>query len=351
MSKRLLVFDSDDEAKRRQYVISFYDQYGEKASKKAFGVDRKLIYVWRKRLEVSHGKLTSLLPTSTRPKQLREMKTNPQIIEFIRELRMKHPRLGKEKIKPLLDRYCVEGQIECISESTIGKVISRHHLFFQKSGKVYHNPNSKHAHRTKKVRLRTKRARKPIDFGHIQSDVVEILEHNVKRYLFSAIDIRMKFALTVLYERNTSENNTDFYEKFKSVYPTTIQTWQTDNGSENLGLFEIHLEKEGIPHFFTYPRCPKINGCIERYNRTIQEEFVYCCDILPNDPGFQHALGEYLLFYNTLRVHKSLGLKTPLDFFLSSGGMSNMLVTYTLYRHICLKVVYFPYLGVSREKL
>lgn len=329
MAKRLLVFDGDDEAKRRQYVIGFYDQYGEKATQKAFGVDRKLIYVWRKRLEKSDGKLTALLPTSTRPKTLREMKTDPEIVAFVRNLRMKHPRLGKEKIKPLLDAYCGARKLESISESTIGKVITRHHLFFQKSGKIYHDPNSKYSDRTRKTRLRAKRARKPQDFGHIQSDVVEILEHNVKRYLFSAIDIRMKFALTVVYERNTSENNTDFFEKFKSVFPIPIQSWQTDNGSENLGHFESHLEQERVPHFFTYPRCPKINGCIERYNRTIQEEFVQCCDILPNDPAFQHALGEYLLFYNTLRVHKSLGLQTPLDFFLSQGGMSNMLVTRT----------------------
>jgi len=293
-------------------------------------VDRKLIYVWRKRLEASHGKLTALLPESTRPKRLREMKTNPQIVSFIRMLRMKHPRLGKEKIKPLLDSYCAEEHLQSISESTIGKVITRHHLFFQRSGKMYHNPSSKYTDRTRKTRrLRAKKARKPTDFGHIQSDVVEILDHSVKRYLFSAIDIRMKFALTVLYQRNTSENNTDFFEKFKSVYPATIQSWQTDNGSENLGLFEAHLENEKIPHFFTYPRCPKINGCIERYNRTIQEEFVQCCGILFDDPEFQHALGEYLLFYNTLRVHKSLGLQSPLDFFLSSGGMSNMLVTRT----------------------
>lgn len=331
MAKRLLVFDSDDEAKRRQYVISFYDQYGEKATKEAFGVDRKLVYVWRKRLEKYHGKLTALLPKSTRPKTLREMKTSPTIVEFVRDLRMKHPRLGKEKIKPLLDTYCGEKKLPSISESTIGKVITRHHLFFQKSGKTYHNPASKYADKKRrKGRLRAKRARKPQDFGHIQSDVVEILEHNVKRYLFSAIDIRMKFALTVLYERNTSENNTDFYEKFKSVYPTTIQSWQTDNGSENLGQFDVHLQKERVPHFFTYPRCPKINGCIERYNRTIQEEFVQCCGILFDDPEFHHALGEYLLFYNTLRVHKSLGLQTPLDFFLSSGGMSNMCVTHTV---------------------
>lgn len=49
MAKRLEVFSQSDEAKKRHYVLAFYKQYGEEATKKALGVNRKLIYVWRKR--------------------------------------------------------------------------------------------------------------------------------------------------------------------------------------------------------------------------------------------------------------------------------------------------------------
>jgi hypothetical protein len=88
------------------------------------------------------------------------------------------------------------------------------------------------------------------------------------------IDARLKFALTLNYKRLTSRNMKDFYLRFKSVYPVVIKSWQSDNGSENLGEFDDQLNREGILHYFSYPHCPKINTYIERYNRTIQEEFI-----------------------------------------------------------------------------
>jgi transposase InsO family protein len=331
MAKNLSIFSESNKAQDRKYVLDFYDKFGEAATKKAFQVDRKLIYVWRKRLNNSHGVLVALIPGSTRPHTVRFMETNPLIVSRIKTLREKRPRLGKEKIKPLLDWYCLNEGIPSVSVSTIGKIIKRKNFFFQGQGRIYHHPSEAYLRRMrlKKTRLRVKYAPKPVDFGHIQSDVAEIVEQGVKRYLFNAIDIRMKFAFSHPYNRITSANNCDFYDKFKSVYPGTVTSWQTDNGSENLGLFEEKLGKDSIPHFFTYPRCPKINGVVERFNRTIQEEFVQCCDILPDTLEYRRALGEYLLFYNTERVHKSLGLKSPLDYLLKEGVMSKMSMTRT----------------------
>ena len=70
------------------------------------------------------------------------MRTNPEIISFIREIREKHPHIGKEKIKPLLDSYCMKIGIKPISVSTIGKVIKRYNLTFNPRLLSYHNPNS-----------------------------------------------------------------------------------------------------------------------------------------------------------------------------------------------------------------
>ncbi|MCX7943753.1 MAG: integrase core domain-containing protein [Deltaproteobacteria bacterium] len=87
----------------------------------------------------------------------------------------------------------------------------------------------------------------------------------------------------------------------------------------------------GIPHYFSYPRCPKINTYIERYNRTIQEEFIEAnLDIIHDKSLFHQRLGEYLIFYNTQRPHKSLGLKSPLEYLVENGEMLQMSLTYTL---------------------
>lgn len=271
MLSSLRRFDQDEIAQQRLKIINFYQKYGEGATKEAFGVDRKLIYVWRRRMKNCHHQLTGLIPFTTRPKAVREMVTDPKIVEFIRKIRETYPRLGKEKIKPFLDEYCQKIDIPSISESTIGKVIKRKRFFFQKSGRVYHDPKSKWAQRQvkKKKRLRVKRSPKHKDLGHIQSDTVERIIDGVKEYFYSAIDAKMKFALTLNYKRLNSQNNKDFYHKFKSCYPGEIKDWQSDNGQENLGDFDKELEKDEVPHLFSYPKCPQINSIIERYNRTI----------------------------------------------------------------------------------
>ena len=53
----------------------------------------------------------------------------------------------------------------------------------------------------------------------------------------SAIDAKMKFALTLEYSRITANNMKDFYFRFKKVYPATIRAWQTDNGLRKLRCF------------------------------------------------------------------------------------------------------------------
>ncbi len=146
----------------------------------------------------------------------------------------------------------------------------------------------------------------------------------------SAIDAKMKFALTLRYKRITSTNMKDFYHRFRSVYPSTVRVWQSDNGSENLGVFDKQLEKDNIPHLFINPRCPKIDTFIERYNRTVQEEFIDCHeDVIHDQRVFAKRLADWNVYCNTKRRHHSLGLKSPLQSFVDNGGMSQMSLTYT----------------------
>ena len=326
-------FDKNEVAVQRMKIIKFYEVHGESATKEAFGADRKVVSRWRKRLKESGGKLTSLVPHSTRPLTVRQPQTKVEIVNFIKGKREKHYRIGKEKLKIMLDKYCAEKDIETVSASTIGNIIKRNNYFFQKQGRVYHNPASAWAQKRvkKKKRLRIKHSPKPKEFGHIVSDAVERITDGVKDYFISAIDAKMKFSLTLSYKRLTSVNMLDFYLKFKKVYPgKKILVWQTDNGSENLGVFDKQLEKDKIPHLFIYPRCPKINTYIERYNRTLQEEFINPnLDTIHDKGVFLKKLTDYLIYYNTERPHHSLNLKSPLEYFVEKGGMSQMSLTYT----------------------
>jgi hypothetical protein len=75
-----------------------------------------------------------------------------------------------------------------------------------------------------------------------------------------------------------------------------------------------------------------INGFVERANRTLQEEFIngheeYALDGIHE---FNSRLMDYLIWYNTKRVHKSLGNVSPINNLLKIlPPKSQMYVTYT----------------------
>lgn len=143
MNNNFREFDGARIAVQRMKIIRFYEKYGEKVTIEAFGTDRKVINRWRKRLKDMGGELKALVPLSTRPKRVRKSSISLEIIEFIRATRQEYPRLGKEKIKPLLDKYCAQKGMKSISGSTIGNIIRRHHLCFQKQASIEHNPQNK----------------------------------------------------------------------------------------------------------------------------------------------------------------------------------------------------------------
>ena len=332
MAPYLRRFDSSEVAKERLKIIEFYNSHGEKTCKQAFGVDRKLIYTWRKRMKGRGNHISALVPDSTKPKNTRSMLVNPKVLEYIKHLREVHPRLGKVKIKPLLDEYCELNSLPTYSTAKIGRIILKHKLFYQRNSKVYHDPSSGYSKPRKKKRLRMKYAPKPKSLGHIQMDTVQRVENGIKYYIYCAIDIKGKFALSIPYKRSNTKNTLDFFKKLTQVLPYKIISVQTDNGSEFLGMFEEHLSRNNIKHHFIYPRCPRINGVVERYNRSVQEEFVDPnIHLIHNQVEFNQKLADYIIFYNTKRVHQSLNYKTPVDYMLKEGGMSNMYRSRTTY--------------------
>ncbi len=324
MISHLRRFDKSDIGKERLKIIKFYVLHGEKTTKEASGVGRKTINVWERRLKVKG--LGSLTPYSTRPKNTRVMFVEPKILTQIRKLRNEHPRLGKSKIKPLLDEYCLQEGLSIYSEAKIGRIIKVYRIFGEKSGRVYHNPGSRFAlSKAKSKRERTKYAPRPTEFGYIQIDTVVRLLDGVRYYFYDAIDVRGKFAISLPYKNLNSVNTVNFMKKLMLIAPFKITTVQTDNGLEFLGAFEAYLKRVGIKHIFIYPRCPRINGVVERFNRSLQEEFLdQNLYLIDNPKEFSLKLSQYLIFYNSQRVHQSLNNMTPLDYLYQKGGMSKM---------------------------
>ena len=161
-------FDKSEIARYRLRVIKHYEKFGLASTLSAYPVGRSTFFLWRKRLRESQGRLASLIPDSTKPKNLRRMVVHPLIFEEIKRLREKHYRLGKLKIKPLLDSYCQRYDLKSPSASLIGKIIKRRNLFYQRPVAGYHDPNRKKPQFKKKERV--KRAPKPQEGGYISKE-------------------------------------------------------------------------------------------------------------------------------------------------------------------------------------
>ena len=93
-------------AKYRLKVLQHFWKHGLDSTLDAFPVSRPTIFRWQKELKESGGKLQSLVPKSTRPKQVRDTQVSAKVVDKIRILRKRWPNLSKHKLKPLLDVYC-----------------------------------------------------------------------------------------------------------------------------------------------------------------------------------------------------------------------------------------------------
>jgi transposase InsO family protein len=173
-----------------------------------------------------------------------------------------------------------------------------------------------------KARRRRFKPRKPKDFraqypGHlIALDTVERIQDGMRRYLLTMTDVASRTSLAIATTSHASRAARDFLALVQDLVPIPIDAVLSDNGSEFQGHFAQALDEAGIVHWHTYPKTPKMNAHVERFNRTIQEDFVdYHEDLLFTDLGaFNEQLAAWLIYYNTVRPHHALGLQTPLQF-------------------------------------
>lgn len=302
-----LKFGSSDPAKFKLHCLEHYYRFGWKSTVAAFKIGKSTLYDWKKVYEEADKALISLIPKKTRPKHFRSMQIDYRLIEFIKSFREQHGNIDRRKIKIFLDQYALELGINGISDRSIGKVIKRKHLFFDQPIKI--------KRKNKFSRGRTNQSPKVNSPGYIETDSVVVYVNDQRHNFICCIDIFTKFAHVKKVTSLSSIQAKLTLKEFQLKYRLKIHTVQTDNGSEFLGNFHRYLEQNHIKHVFIYPRSPRLNGVVERFNRTIQEEFINRNDELYFDLNqFQVKLTSYLNWYNTKRPHMALNYLSPQQF-------------------------------------
>lgn len=303
-----------EKAKLKARILAFWQKHGLAATTEAFTVKRRTLFVWKSQLKKGKGKFEALNEESKRPKNIRKRLWPDEIKNEIKRQRADHPNLGKDKVQKVLQTFCKNKSLPCPSISTVGNLMKDMGGLRMFPVKVRHNGQMV-------ARKRAKRFRKPKGFiaeypGHCGSfDSIERIVHGSRRYIITFTDIYSRWSFAWATTSHASAAAKEFFDLVVFLFPFPLTHVLTDNGSEFMKHFDAEVRKLHKIHWHTYPKTPKMNSHCERFNRTIQEEFVdYHEPELLDPPRFNLLLLKQLLWHNTERPHKSLGLQTPTEF-------------------------------------
>lgn len=305
-----------EQAIRRVKILAFWERHGISATMEAFNVKRRTLFLWKKRLRAG-GNIEALNDRSRSPHKRRKRSWPMAVLEEVRRLRDIHPNLGKDKLYMPMRKFCHERGLRCPTVSTIGRLIKDLGGLRKYPLKITWG---KERHVKRKKVLRKPKDLQALYPGHVVAlDTVERFIHGCRRYVITFEDIHTRFAFAWATTSHASLAAKEFFGYCRMVFPVPFTFVLTDNGSEFKKHFSEELKRLHLTHYHTYPRTPKMNAHVERFNRTIQEDFVdyYSYDLL-NPNIFNRKLMEWLLWYNTERPHHAFKNRlSPLQFMLS----------------------------------
>jgi len=148
---------------------------------------------------------------------------------------------------------------------------------------------------------------------HIDSLIISW--YGVRRTIITAIEEVTKIAYARVYPTHSSTNTKDFLRRLVYLTKEEIRVIHSDNGAEFAGHFEKACQDLNITQVYSRVRQPKDNASLERFNRTLQEEWLSPSLVGLDDINKANLdLTEWLIEYNAHRPHQALDYQTPLGY-------------------------------------
>ena len=133
-------------------------------------------------------------------------------------------------------------------------------------------------------------------------------------YLHNAIDEHSRLAYSEILADERKETAAAFWHRAQAFFAAagiTVHRVLTDNGScYKSRLWRETLTAAGITHKRTRPYRPQTNGKVERFNRTLLDEWAYA-QTYQTEQQRRDALGPWLHAYNHHRAHTALAGQPP----------------------------------------
>jgi transposase InsO family protein len=287
------------------------------------GISRSTYYRRKKALKL-YG-IKGLKDRSKRPRRLRPSAVDQTWINRILTIRNAYPTYGKAKITIIVKRdYGFP-----YSQSTVGRIVSQ----LIKQGKVKkYRPSQKYrrARRFDKHALRWIASQKPLLPGHrVQIDHMTVTKNGMTIKHFQAWDPVTKTIVAQAYSGASSTTAAQFLDHLRQRLGFELKSIQVDGGSEFMKHVEQKCQDYDIPLYVLPPKSPKLNGGVERGNRTFREDLYDADTFVPGTLNeVRQQLEEALLTYNSFRPHMNLGGLTPHQYakqFLSEANSSHIL--------------------------
>jgi transposase InsO family protein len=133
-------------------------------------------------------------------------------------------------------------------------------------------------------------------------------------YLHTALDDHSRLAYTEILDDERKETAAAFWRRAQAWFAShgiTVRRVITDNGScYKSFLWRDTLRAAGISVKKTRPFRPQTNGKVERFHRTLAEEWAYA-KVYSSESARRAALPAWLHAYNHHRAHTALGGHPP----------------------------------------
>jgi transposase InsO family protein len=133
-------------------------------------------------------------------------------------------------------------------------------------------------------------------------------------FIHSAVDDHSRLAYSEILDDEKKETASDFWKRAREwfrIHGVEVREVMTDNGScYRSTLFAGALDT--ITHRWTRPYRPQTNGKVERFNRTMLEEWAY---VRPYGSEAERtaAFSDFLHLYNHHRSHSALRGEPPVS--------------------------------------
>jgi putative transposase len=298
-------------ARHRLRIIHWYEDHGQnvRLTCRHFAWSPSTFYLWLHRYQRQGPR--GLEERSRRPHRVRKPTWSKELAQAVLRLREKYPRWGKDKLAVLLRK---EGRQ--VSTSMLGRILRE----IKERGLLW-EADLRDPWQVRRAQRRPYAVRKPRDYFpaapgdlvQVETADIRLLPGQVYKH-FTGRDVVSHWDVLEVHSGATAQAAASFLDTLLERMPFPVRAIQVDGGSEFKARFEAACQQRGLQLFLLPPRSPKLNGHVERAQRTHREEFYEVVDIPDTLAELQEKLRAQEAVYNNIRPHQALGQRTPREF-------------------------------------